>query len=104
MSPYEAAKAAIAADNASKQDAIQKSNTGSLCVSNTQRRIHIASESAAVFIGIPFLLWLAFKPNREIQPWEKAGLVGFAASTLIVDGGLLLSWLSKSRKADKTKA
>ena len=96
MTPFEAAKLAKARE--ASGDSLDKPNTGSLTVSKRQKTVHLVSESAAVFVGAPFLLWLAFKPNREIQPWEKAGLVGFAAATLLVDGGLLLTWLSKGGK------
>lgn len=98
MTPYEAARNAISRERDNLPVRSGGVGNGSITVSERQKTVHLVSESAAVLIGAPFLLWLAFKPNREIQAWEKAGLVGFAAATLLVDGGLLLSWLAKSRK------
>lgn len=64
-----------------------------VCISKTQRNVHVTFEALAVFAAVPFLLYLAQKPG--LKDWEKYGLYGMAGATLIVDGGLLLSYMRK---------
>lgn len=63
-----------------------------ICIGEGQHTVHVVSEAAAVFLGIPFLLWAA---TTSSSPLARAGLRTMAAATLVIDGGLLLHWLTR---------
>ena len=58
-------------------------------VSDQRRAVHVASELAAIAVGAPFLWWAS---NQTQNPAARAGLRTLALATLLIDGGLLLSW------------
>lgn len=68
---------------------------GHMLITPEQVDIHKKSEALAVFLGIPFMLWLAM--NKDLPSWARWGAGIFAAGTLYVDGGLLHSWEKKER-------
>ncbi len=64
-------------------------------ISEEQKTVHVIAESAALVIGVPWLLKLSKDPSlsesdRRMARW-------FAWGTLIIDGALLLRFASKSR-------
>lgn len=65
-------------------------------ISKAQRDVHVTFEALAVVVAAPFSFWLATR--KELPDWARvlSGTIG--AATLVVDGGLLLSYL-KERKA-----
>jgi len=66
-------------------------------VSQSQASIHVASEAAALVIGVPLLLATASRS----QPTEaqRRGLRVMALVTLIVDGWLLSRWHVAAKEA-----
>ena len=64
----------------------------SIHISGEQKAFHIATEAASVAIGLPLLLVAASKVKSR---GLKALLIVNAAAILLVDGGLLLRWLSR---------
>lgn len=66
------------------------------CISGAQRTIHVTSESIAVFLVAPFMFWLATR--KELPDWSRTASAVIGAGTLMVDGGLLLSYLKKEKK------
>ena len=75
--------------------AVRETN-GEVCISNAQRRIHVATEAVAVFAVAPFLIYLA-ATKENLKDWERGILYAVAGGTLLVDGGLLLSFSRKKR-------
>lgn len=65
------------------------------CISGAQRTIHVASESIAVFLVTPFMFWLATR--KELPSWARTSSAVIGAGTLLVDGGLLVSYLKKEK-------
>lgn len=52
--------------------------------------IHIVFEALAVFVLIPYFIYLSF----QVAGLNKVALLSIAAMTLVVDGGLLLHYLT----------
>lgn len=71
-----------------------------ICISKSQQKVHQATEALAVFVAAPFTAWLALKPSDKLEPWERTGLGILTIGTLIVDGGLLISWLRKKKRGE----
>lgn len=67
-----------------------------LCVSPHQRDLHILTEALAVVVIAPFLGYVATRP-RELTTFERVGIWGIVAGTLLVDGFLLYRWWSSTR-------
>lgn len=61
-----------------------------VCIPESQRALHVRSETIAVVAIAPFMAWLATR--RELPTWARvvSGLV--AAGTLAVDGKLLSAY------------
>jgi hypothetical protein len=66
-------------------------------ITPTQRNVHVTFEALAVFVAVPFTAYLAFSPR--LKPWERTGLAAMTLATLVVDGGLLYSYLKKKKGA-----
>ena len=67
-----------------------------VCISKSQRDLHMRSELAAVAVVAPALLYVATRP-RKLNKVEKGGLIAVAALTLAIDGSLYTSYASKKR-------
>ena len=66
-------------------------------ISSTQRGVHVAAETLALFVVAPFLLYVATR-DRKLTSVEK-GLVATAAiGTLVVDGWLLHAFRNAPRR------
>ena len=63
-----------------------------MLIPQEQVKVHKVTEAAAVFIGVPFLVYVA---SQTDNPFIKTGSMVFAGLTLLVDGGLLLAWRKK---------
>lgn len=61
------------------------------CVSDIQKYLHIGSELLAVCVLTPWL----FKAAQNSNTPHKERLYFMAYGTLLVDGFLLINWLSK---------
>jgi hypothetical protein len=59
-------------------------------IPSSQRRLHIASERAAIWIAVPALAWVALNPKVPQAARNIAGAVALA--TLLIDGYLLKRW------------
>jgi hypothetical protein len=55
-----------------------------------QRNLHIITESLAVFILAPILIYIGLKQKNQ---WYKSFLIILGIGTLIVDGYLLSQWI-----------
>lgn len=64
-----------------------------LTITTRQRNLHVAAEAVAVLAVAPFMLWLASR--RALPPAARVASAAIGAATLIVDGGLLLSYLAR---------
>ena len=73
-----------------------------ICISPQQHRFHQATEAASVVVGIPFFTYLAL--NRDLPTWARVLSGTWAAATLVVDGGLLLTWAARKRRRIGRKA
>ncbi len=56
-----------------------------------QRSVHIAAEALAIALIVPLLLLAA----KDARPPHKKRLRAIALGTLVVDGLLLWSWLTR---------
>jgi hypothetical protein len=70
----------------------------SVTISRGQRHVHVAAESVAVFAVVPFMVYLATR--KELPDWARASSAIIAGGTLLIDGGLLLSYTRKGRNND----
>jgi hypothetical protein len=68
-----------------------------ICISETQRRVHIVSEAAALAVVAPFTLWLATRRELPTPVRALSGAIG--VTTLVVDGLLLTRFLNHSPKS-----
>lgn len=55
-----------------------------------QRRLHVASEAAALLVAAPFLGYVATR--KELPGWVRLGSGVLAVATLVIDGYLLVQW------------
>ena len=60
---------------------------GSVLVSPEQARLHRKTEAVALWVGAPFMLWLATR-ERRLSTGERTALAAFAVGTILVDGYL----------------
>ena len=58
-----------------------------------QRAVHVVSETLAIAIVVPLLLQAA----KDARPPHRTRLERLAIATLVVDGLLLVRWLSSPR-------
>lgn len=64
-------------------------------VPKEQVYIHIIFEIIAVFILVPFLLWIVFSKKRILSmKYIKTIILIIALGTLVIDGGLLIRWFT----------
>jgi hypothetical protein len=62
-----------------------------MAVTDLQRRVHVVSELAAMFVVVPYLAALSTRPQlAEGDKWVLRTLAGL---TFVVDGWLLSRWL-----------
>lgn len=66
----------------------------------TQRTVHVASETFALLVVAPFLLYAASR-KRELRPIEKGLLATAAIGTFVVDGWLLYRFKRDLENASK---
>jgi hypothetical protein len=58
-------------------------------------KFHKTTEALSVFVAVPFLGYLATR--KQLPTWARLGAAVFAAASLYIDGGLLLTWAAKAR-------
>jgi type IV secretory pathway TrbD component len=58
-----------------------------ICIPEAQRQVHVAAETAALVLVVPFLGWIA--AQRGLAPWARWTAGAVALGTLAVDGWLL---------------
>lgn len=61
-----------------------------LYVSPRQVDIHKKSETAALWVGVPFLAFMAFSPR--LPSWMKIAAGAGAVAAFVVNSGLLATW------------
>lgn len=74
---------------------MQTANGKMYCITPTQRNIHVTSESIAVLVAAPFSFWLAMQ--KTLPDWARTLSAAIGVGTLLVDGGLLISYLKKDK-------
>lgn len=72
-----------------------------VCISKAQRNVHVAFEALAVLLVAPFNFWLATRPELPKAARGFAATCGVA--TLLVDGGLLISYVKQKNEEKKEK-
>ncbi|MFH1690387.1 MAG: hypothetical protein ABIE42_09150 [Candidatus Eisenbacteria bacterium] len=65
------------------------------CISERQRRFHIATEAASV-LSLPFYLKVA--SMKAAPPWVRVAAGVMAFGVAVVDGGLLFRWADLARR------
>lgn len=70
---------------------------GIYCITEPQRRAHIASEAAALAVVVPFTLWLATR--RELPVAARALSAAIGATSLVIDGVFLARYLTPEAKS-----
>lgn len=76
--------------------AVRELPTGETVISPTQRNIHVFFEGLAVFVAAPACVYIA-ATNKTLPEWQRYFLYTMAGVTVAVDGGLLLSYMSKKK-------
>lgn len=66
-----------------------------VCISTAQRNAHVAAELVAVVAVAPFMFWLALASRSRLSPEARAAAGAIGVATLLVDGALLVSYLSR---------
>lgn len=74
--------------------AVRELPSGEIAITKTQRNIHVLFEGLAVFAVAPLTAYIAYS-NPFLKPWQRGFLYTVAAGTILVDGGLLLSYARK---------
>lgn len=67
-----------------------------VCITKAQRNIHVVFEALAVLVVTPFNFWLASRPELPKAARTACAVIG--ATTLVVDGGLLLQYMKQKEK------
>lgn len=65
------------------------------CITEQQRRVHVAAETVALLAVAPLLLWVA--TQRQLPDWARMGAGVAGVGTLLVDGWLLSKYLEKAQ-------
>jgi len=66
---------------------------GSICISETQRKVHIGGEVAALALVVPFMAYLTTR--KQLPTWARAGAGTIGAISLLLDGYLLVRFLKR---------
>lgn len=65
-----------------------------ICITEGQRKAHIASEAAALAVVAPFSLWLATRKELPVAARALSGVIG--VTTLAIDGVFIARYLKSS--------
>ncbi len=68
-----------------------------ICITENQRRAHIATELAALAVVMPFSFWLAGRRELPIAARVLSGAIG--VGTLVVDGIFIARYVQLSKSA-----
>lgn len=60
-------------------------------ISQSQRRLHILSEAAAVTLVAPFMFYVATR--KELPSWARFAAAAIGVGTIVVDGYLLAKYV-----------
>lgn len=75
--------------------AVRELPSGEIAISRAQRNVHVFFEALALpAAGV--CAYMAYT-NKSLPEWQKWFLYGMAGTTIIVDGGLLLSYAKEKR-------
>ena len=75
--------------------AVRELPSGEIAISKSQRNVHVVFEALALpFAGL--LGYIAYK-NKGLPDWQRNVLYAGAVATVIVDGGLLISYSRKKQ-------
>jgi hypothetical protein len=66
-------------------------------ITEGQRRLHVAGETAALVVVVPFMAWIATR--KDLPPAARALGAAIGATTLILDGVLLSRYLSQPKSS-----
>lgn len=73
--------------------AVRELPTGEIAISKSQRDIHVAFEALAI-PAAGLMAYMAYT-NKTLPGWQRGFLYTTAAVTIVVDGGLLISYMRK---------
>ena len=59
-----------------------------ICLTPERRRFHVTTESLSLVLVAPLLIWAGTR-KRPLNAVERWGLIGVAASIVLIDGYLL---------------
>lgn len=68
-----------------------------ICITENQRRAHIATELAALAVVMPFSFWLAGRRELPVAARVLSGAIG--VGTLVVDGIFIARYVQLSKSA-----
>lgn len=75
--------------------AVRTLPSGEIAISKTQRNVHVLFEALAIpAAGI--MAYMAHT-NKFLPEWQRTFLYVVAGTTLVVDGGLLISYMREKR-------
>ncbi len=64
---------------------------GQVCIPAEQALLHKRSETLAMVVGLPLLVWIATRQRALTNP-ERLAVGVLAFGTLLVDGSLVTKW------------
>ncbi|KKN30581.1 hypothetical protein LCGC14_0832450 [marine sediment metagenome] len=70
-----------------------------ICITENQRKAHIATELAALAVVMPFSFWLAGRRELPIAARALSGAIGVV--TLVVDGIFIARYVQLSKSASE---
>lgn len=73
-----------------KAGAVRELPTGEIAISRSQRNVHVFFEALAL-PAAGLMAYMAYT-NKALPPWQRNFLYATAITTVIVDGGLLISY------------
>ncbi len=71
-------------------------------ISEGQRKLHIVSEAIALLVFAPWLVSVALK--KRLTNFDKGFALVVAGGTVLIDGGLLVTWLRPRTKETVAQA
>lgn len=80
---------------ATKAGAVRELPSGEIAISRSQRNVHVFFEALAL-PAAGLTAYVAYS-NKSLPDWQRNFLYAMAITTVIVDGGLLISYAREKR-------
>lgn len=75
--------------------AVRELASGEIAISKTQRNVHVFFEALAL-PAAGLMAYMAYT-NKNLPDWQRGFLYVTAVTTIVVDGGLLISYAREKR-------